>query len=439
MNNASAVAALPDALDRLFSRTAHGIRPGLTVTNRMLDTLGQPQESYPYIHVAGTNGKGSVCAMLASILKAAGYHTGCYTSPHLVAFNERIMIDGAPMPDADLAQWIQWIETVADAIAEEDGLRAATFFECATAMAFAYFKARAVDWAVIETGLGGRWDATNTGTPACAAITPIGIDHTNFLGHELVTIAKEKAGIIKPGIPVVVGALVDEAMAIVQEAAAAVKAPLYRADDLVSVQRLKEDWNGQKIKVTTQDRALPPVTLPLIGRHQVENVAIAVGTLEVLQVTGQVDVTDEALCEGLRKVQWLGRGQVLCDDPVTLLDVAHNPHGAEALMRALRDRLKPKQPLGMVIGFMKDKDVEGCLRVFAQSAARFWTVPVPGERAMDATTLAEMARRHKRPVDTLSLAEGFSQAQAWAKSEGGVVCIAGSLYLAGEVLRLHQK
>lgn len=425
---------LPNALDRLFARTAHGIRPGLEIIQRLLADWGHPEQTVPVFHIAGTNGKGSVCAMLASVLQHAGYRTGCYTSPHLIQFNERFLVNGVPIPDEDLARYITEIETIADRVACEPGVRPATFFECATAIAYRYFHEQQVDWAVIETGLGGRWDATNVGNTQCAVLTQIDIDHTRYLGHTIEAIAREKAGIIKPGTPVIRGHAADAVAQILDEEARRQKALVIRADEIVRIERLGQDWNGQKIRLETDERTCRPMVLPLVGRHQLDNTALVVAALELMQAMGRVVLTNRALEKGLAECVWRGRCQVLSTQPVVLLDVAHNPSGAAALGRTISECAK-KQPVAMIVGFLDDKDVAGCLRIFAHRADRFWVVPVESPRAKDPQTVQQLAEQTGVPATLALLPDALRDARAWAVAENGVVVVAGSLYLAGEVLK----
>jgi dihydrofolate synthase/folylpolyglutamate synthase len=424
--------ALDDALRRLFLRATHGIRPGTARVAALLEAMGRPERTWACIHVAGTNGKGSVCAMIEAILRAAGIRTGLYTSPHLVRFHERIRVDGAAVGDADLAACLDTVETAAQAL-DRGGAGEATFFEIGTAAAFEHFRRTGVQVAVVETGLGGRWDATNVVLPLVAVVTEIDLDHCECLGRTVAEVAAEKAGIVKPGRPVVCGASHPEAMRVIADAAAAAGAPLIRAADEVTVRRRPEGLDGQRLSIATGQRQLRVVRLPLLGAHQAVNAAVAVAAVEAF--AGAVaDPGDEAFAHGLETVVWPGRLQVLRRDPVVVLDGAHNPHGARALARAL-DELRGRHPVGLVAGVLADKDREGFFRALAGSVARCWTVPVHCERASDPAELAGLARAAgivAAPADALRTA--LDAALEWARASDGWVCVAGSLYLAGEVL-----
>lgn len=430
-------ASLDAALGRLFLRTTHGIRPGLDRIGTILDRMGHPERAYPCIHVAGTNGKGSVCAMVESVLRSAGLRTGLYTSPHLVRFHERIRVGGRSIGDADLASCIDAVEDAAAGVAA-DGAGEATFFEIGTAVAFEHFRRAGVQAAVVETGLGGRWDATNVVLPSVAAICEIGLDHCEYLGRTIGDVAAEKAGIIKPGRPVVCGATHPDAVAVISAAAAAVRAPVIRADEAVSVSRRPEGLGGQRLSISTGQRQLPPVHLPLLGCHQAANAAVAVAVVEAFSGLAGADPGEDALVRGLGSVEWPARLQVIAADPPVLLDGAHNPHGARALAGAL-DELRGRHPVGLVAGMLADKDAHGFMRELRPAVERCWTVPVRCERASDPASLCGTARLEGIEARaSASLEVALGESLDWARRADGWVCIAGSLYLAGEVLERQR-
>ena len=423
---------IASSLELLFKRTTHGIRPGVGRVTALLDRLDRPHRAFPCLHVAGTNGKGSVCAMLESVLRAAGLRTGLYTSPHLVRFHERIRVGGRPIGDADLARLLGTVEREAAALdAGPDG--EATFFELTTALAFLHFREAGVQMAVIETGMGGRWDATNVVIPVVSVITAIDVDHAEYLGRSVADIAAEKAGIIKPGRPVVCGADHPEAAAVVRGQAAEARAPFVDAGTDVSVRRLAQSLDGQRIRIDTASRSLPPVTLPLLGPHQIRNVALAMTTLEQLGAITGVPVPDEAVTSGLAGTFWPARLQILRRDPLVLLDGAHNPHGAHALAEALHE-LGGRRPVGLVAGLLADKDADGFFAALQPKIRRVWAVTAPGGRGRPAAEIALAARRHRLPAEPSDLATAWTSAADWARTGNGLICIAGSLYLAGEVL-----
>ncbi|MGD9872775.1 MAG: folylpolyglutamate synthase/dihydrofolate synthase family protein [Kiritimatiellia bacterium] len=429
--------SLPDALEKLFRRTAFGIKPGLEVTEAILAELGNPHRKIPCVHVAGTNGKGSVAAMVESVLRAAGIRTAFYTSPHLVRFNERFRIAGQPIADEELAALLENSDAAADAVSQKHGLRPATFFEIATALAFEYFARQNAEISVIETGMGGTWDSTNVITPLVSVITRIGMDHMEYLGSTLEKIAGEKSGIIKPGVPVVFGKMPEEASAVILRRAKELGAPAVDAAQYASVRRMNQDLDGQRISIETQQGSCPPVLLPLLGDHQLENTAIAVAALETLADRLGTDIPPEVIKKGLEKTFWPARCQILSREPPVILDGAHNTDGGEALARTLKS-LKGKRPLRLVVSFLADKDADGFLKHFSRMAEHAWAVQLHGERARPVADIVSVLRRHQIPCETAALPEALASAKKWAAENGGMVCITGSLYLAGEVLELEQ-
>ncbi len=407
---------MTDAVKALFARTTQGIKPGLDVVSALLQTLGNPHHQLAVVHVAGTNGKGSVCAMLESVLRASGFKTGLYTSPHLVDFSERFLVNGRQIPEEKLNDYIGRMEEKANAVEQSTGLRGATFFEISTAIAFQYFADEAVDVAIIETGMGGRWDATNVVIPLVSVITHIDIDHTHFLGDTLEEIAAEKAGIIKPGRPVVSAPQSDVVMGILGN--------VDEASSLVSVTKVAPP---QKLKIETHSYSLPPIHLPLLGECQRENCAVAVATLEVL---ADMLGFEPEFKKGLESVEWRARFQILATDPLVILDGAHNPAAARALVKTLKENY-PKNQVGFILGFLDDKDTMGFLREIKPMVSRAWTIPIDAPRGTTAehsATLCKVAGMEATPCD---ISSAWNAAREWASDEPDrLVCITGSLYLA---------
>jgi dihydrofolate synthase/folylpolyglutamate synthase len=435
---ATDTAKLQADLARMFKRTGAGIKFDLGPISALLHRLGEPQRALVPIHVAGTNGKGSTCALIESVLRAAGHRTALYTSPHLVRFNERIRIGGTPIHDAVLAELFREIEKADQRLAAETGGREMTFFEFTTALAFEYFRRERVHICVLETGMGGRLDATNVVTPLLSIITRLDIEHTAFLGKTLPEIAVEKAGIIKPGRPVLCGAMPEEARAVIRRTALERGARFVAVEEAATVTRIRQNWDGQKIKIETANASYPPVTLPLLGAHQLENVALAIAALELVRDLAPFGWDEKQLVAGLQGVSWPGRCQVLERTPPTLLDVAHNPNGAQALVTALHE-LAGKQPVGLVCGLLSDKDAAGFFRALVPRVKKIWAVPLPSERNMPEAALLAAIRAAGFAADYLPLEKALFAARAWALQEHGVVCIAGSLVLAGEVLRMREQ
>lgn len=421
-------AARSDCVQALFSRTRAGIRPGLSVMTALLDELGSPQNELKAVHVAGTNGKGSVCALIDSVLRASGFKTGLYTSPHLQRFNERFRISGAEISNRRLDDVIRRVLQADEAcLARGRTDRPGTFFELATAMAFLFFRQESVDYAVIETGLGGRWDATNTLNPVLSVITRIDMDHADLLGDSLEAIAAEKAGIIKPGAPVICGPMPVEAEAVIYRRAAECGVPILGSSEAVLLHPLESRRTDHLLDIEVGGREYRHVRLPLGGTFQIENAGIAIAALDDL---GDLEGFQPEFKKGLEQVAWPGRFQMLSMRPPVVYDAAHNPSGVRALLETLQP-LFPTVETGFVVGFMRDKAVDEILRVLAPAARTIWALTLPGERAMPAEQIADIGRKAGMEVH---LPAGPQPVLDWLN--GGkkrMLCFTGSLRLAGEL------
>ncbi|MDZ8119048.1 bifunctional folylpolyglutamate synthase/dihydrofolate synthase [Pontiella agarivorans] len=403
---------------KLFLRTAAGIKPGLEVISALLEALDNPHQKLAVIHVAGTNGKGSVCAMIESVLRASGFKTGLYTSPHLIRFSERFRINGEEISEEKLNDYIRALEKTADKVEASTGLRGATFFEISTALAFQYFAAEKVDIAIIETGMGGRWDATNVVIPLLSVITHIDIDHTNFLGNTLEKIAAEKAGIIKPGRPVVSAPQSDAAMGELEKTGV----PIIASAEAVSVNRIGAP---QKLKIETHSQNLPPINLPLLGGCQRENVGVAVAALEVFSDIVGVEL---AFKKGLETVEWGARFQTLETEPLIILDGAHNPSAGRALADTLKE-LYPTRQIGFIVGFLDDKESVEFLRELKPLVSKAWTVGIDAPRGTSAEQAALQCKVAGIDAEARPVAEAWSSAKRWASEANRLVIVTGSLYL----------
>lgn len=401
----------PEAIAWLGSLGRFGLRPGLDTTLRLAAAAGDPQRRLRFIHVAGTNGKGSTCAFLESVYRHAGRRVGLYTSPHLVSFRERIQVNREPIPEADLAR----LATAARARVEADAAAGpATLFEVATVMALEWFAEQGCDLVVWETGLGGRLDATNIVTPLASVITNIGWDHMDVLGDSLAKIAAEKAGIIKPGVPVVTGAE-GPALEVIRATAARSRA---------------------RLRIVHQEDAdtafARSAGVPLAGEHQVRNAALAVATARVLADT--LPVGEAALRAGLRGTEWPGRFQLLRRGAQRLLlDGAHNAPGAAALAAALERQFPGERP-ALVAGMLADKQLGEMIRLLAGRVRRVVVVPVASARS---TPTEALAAEFRRAVLDLPVSPAASLPEALAQTAAEpFVLVTGSLYLVGEALEL---
>ncbi|HET6405895.1 MAG TPA: folylpolyglutamate synthase/dihydrofolate synthase family protein [Candidatus Thermoplasmatota archaeon] len=407
-----------EALALLDARARFGQRMGLDTMRGMLRALGDFHLALPVVHVAGTNGKGSVCAMLASALAASGKRVGLYTSPHLVRFHERIQVDGVELRDEELARAVERCMPALQAYPE------ATYFEVATLVALRHFADARVDVAVLETGLGGRLDATNVfEKPLATVITNISLEHTDVLGKTEEAIAREKAGILRRGVPCVTGAS-GAALATIRAVASELDAPLLvLGDEFVPMPDASDD-DGQTFDLLG-DREHAGLRIPFLGAHQVENAALAVATLDLL------GVPELAIREGLARTRWPGRLQRIAGKPSLLLDGAHNPAGVAALAEHLKARgLRPV----LVFGALGDKDWATMVATLAPHASDAVVTRVPSPRAADPQEVARAFSMNgifgmvvEEPGHALRTAERIA-------GPDGLVLVTGSLYLVGDVL-----
>ncbi len=400
-----------------------GSRPGLARIRTLLAALGNPQKTLRFVHVAGTNGKGSTCAMLAACLQAAGYRVGLFTSPFLNRFNERIQVDGVPIPDEELEAVTDAVRPFADAMADPP-----TEFELICAIGMVYFARQRCDIVVLEVGLGGALDRSVVfDPPECAVITAVGYDHVRELGPTLAQIAAAKAGIIKPGSPVVYYGSEPEADAVVRSACAAAGAPLHP----VPFDRLQVGESTLDA-ITFSFDGLDGVHLPLIGAYQPRNAAAAITALRLLRQRGWA-LPDAAIRTGLEHTAWPGRFEVLRRRPVFLLDGSHNPQGVRATAESLR-RTFPGRKFTFLLSIMADKDSADMLSVLAPLAERFVTVAAHTPRALPAPELAARIRALGCPAEAAATIEN-GVALALRRADGGVVCALGTLYFSGDVRR----
>lgn len=413
------------ALDFLFSLETLGIKLGLDNIRRLLADLDRPDRAFHSIVIAGTNGKGSVTAMLERALRAAGWRTGRYTSPHLIALNERFAVDGQPVSDAVLRAGA---EAVRRAAGRMDPLP--TFFETTTALACELFRTAGVDVAVMEVGLGGRLDATNALEPIATAITAIDFDHQSLLGNTIAEIAGEKAGIIKPGIPVVLAPNAAGVEQVVRDAAGARRAPLVLAGDDVEVAS-SFDEGRLTLTLETPRARYGPVPLGLRGRHQLGNALTMVRLAEAIDASTAIAIPASAIESGLRDVEWPGRLQLASwqGTPV-LIDAAHNPSGARALA-AYVSEVHGRLPF--VFAAMSDKDIAGLLAPLVPVMTSLTLTRPSTPRAASLEALEAVARAVAPGIPVRSIASPAA-AVADATRAGTPIAVAGSLYLAGDIL-----
>ncbi|WP_298741293.1 folylpolyglutamate synthase/dihydrofolate synthase family protein [uncultured Microbacterium sp.] len=416
------------------------VQPRVERTRRVLELLDDPQRTYRVVHVTGTNGKTSTSRIIESIIRAHGLRTGLFTSPHLERFTERIMIDGEPIDDALVADAWDEISPFIDLVDAEltaAGDAPLTFFELLTVLAFAAFADAPVDVAVIEVGMGGSWDSTNAADGDVAVFAPISLDHQDRLGDTIAEIAGVKAGIIKQGAAVVSATQSPDAERVLRAAAQAREATIAVEDSAFAVTDAQLAVGGQMVSVRGLAGTYDDLYLPLYGAHQGHNAALAIAAVESLIGGGSQAIAPDILTDGLAQVTSPGRLQLIGIAPTVLVDSAHNPHGAEALVRALGQSFDFDE-WGIVLGVFGDKDVAGIVSRIAPAAAHVFATAPDSERAAEADEVADLVEPTGIAVTVhRDLDDAAEAARAWAAaSDRRAVVIAGSVVLAGEAVHL---
>jgi dihydrofolate synthase/folylpolyglutamate synthase len=411
----------------MYGLRRFGIILGLETIKNILNALGNPQNKFSCVHVAGTNGKGSVASTLASILYQSGYKVGLYTSPHLVRFNERICINNRQISNQDVVKSYLAVKQV------HHGDREPTFFEFSTAMALYVFGRQHVDWAIIETGMGGRLDATNIVNPALTIITNVSLEHRNYLGNTLAEIAREKGGIIKKNIPVVTAIRQKQALALVEQIAKEKSAPLYRLGKDFKVRRNRSGgFSYYGIENVWHD-----LHIALLGRFQVDNTALALATSELLNRNNSA-ISLQSIKDGLSKTRWPGRLEIVCDDPLIILDGAHNFVAARNLAKFFSEKLADRN-ITLVVGILDDKPYAAMLKSLLPACSRAIITRAKSDRALAPERLYATAKEIGSDVIIISdVAQAVKQAIETA-GPNAVICIAGSLYVVGEAKEAFEK
>jgi len=415
-----------ESLDYLTSLGRFGIKLGLDRTKALLRDLGDPQELFQGVLVAGTNGKGSVCAMIASVLQAGGYSVGLMPKPHLISYTERIQVNQRPIAEDAFASLISELQPPINKVAVELG--PPTEFEILTSAALYYFARAGIDLLVCEVGLGGRLDSTNVLDLGVSVITNIALDHTQYLGSTLEAIAAEKAGILKPDSIAITGAQ-PPALAVIEAAAQEQRIPLQRLGHEIELTAIDKDWAGVQATVTTAAGTYRDLRIPLLGLHQADNAALAVAAIDALRSRGW-EISDGALRDGLARTRWPGRLEVVDRNPIVLVDGAHNPAGLQRSLAAVQKLAKGRQ-LVIVFGAMKDKDLPAMLAQLRAIDAPVIFSAIDWHRAAAPADLA--AQFGARAETAESSVEALERARQRA-TPNGVVLVCGSLYLVGEVI-----
>lgn len=422
------------ALRALFARQTFGIKLGLEPTLQLLEAVGNPHRGLNVVHVAGTNGKGSVCALAASVLAEAGLRVGLYSSPHLVNFRERMKVNGRMISEERLAGYAREMMPEIERIG-------CTFFEGTTAMALRYFAEEGTDVVVLETGMGGRLDSTNVVTPIVSAITSIGLDHTKHLGESYEQIAREKGGIIKPGVPAVVGRVRPRLRPVFSDIADAAGAPLLFAEDRCRALYRSMSFQGTVGSFVVNGRELDSLLIGLVGVHQVENARVALTLLDLL--AGRFGLDDDILRRGFASVKAntgiAGRFDRVRTDPDIVLDVAHNPDGAAVLADTLRHVVGEEPSLRVVFGAVRDKDIGGGLNAVAPLAKHLYAVSADNPRSLPSDEIAWWGTDAGIPTtDAGSVAEGLARAVADAGPQETVL-VFGSFFVVGEAIEALEE
>ena len=426
------------ALEQLFQRRRFGIRPGLETVGALLANLGHPERKFPSIHVTGSKGKGSTAAMAQAVLTAHGRRTGLFTSPHLSTYRERVRIDGRPIPRSAVVDGLRRVD-VAAREAEGTGTtdRDPTFFEVTTALAFDWFAREQVDAAVVEVGIGGRLDATNVLDARVGVVTTIELEHTDLLGPDLASIAREKSGIFHRGMTGVVGDLPKEAGTVVAAEADRLAVPLWHLEKEVRVTDRVLSESGQTFAVHVPGRSFPELFVPLLGRFQPSNAALAVAAVVRFAPAVGLTLDPGSVRQGLEKVRWPGRLERMAKRPELFYDVAHTPESARALAQSLAEisPLASPEESTIVFGCLREKNVVGILDALSPLARTLVVVPVRSERGARAAELrAAAVGRFPRIVEARTAAEGLALARAGTGPDG-LTLVVGSDYLVGELLR----
>jgi len=438
-----------DAADGVYQALLARVGEGtperrLDATRRAVELLGDPQRAYPIIHITGTNGKTSTSRIAESILRAYGLRTGLLTSPHLMRFNERIVIDGEPIGDEDLVRnWedVQPYLKIVDAELVEAGKAPLTFFEALTALAFAAFADAPVDVAVIEVGMGGEWDSTNVGDGQVAVFTPISLDHTKALGDTVAAIARTKSGIIKPAADVVSAAQTADALVELTQAAELTESTFASQPDAFDVASTSVAVGGQLVSIRGRAATYDELFLPLYGDHQAQNAAVAVAAVETFLGRGTQPLNPALLEEGFATATSPGRLQLIGIEPTILVDAAHNPAGAKTLTAALRSYFGFEE-IVFVLGILGDKDASGIVKELSSVATRFHVTRSVSDRSMDEEKLGDLVRATVGPDRTFvfgNLLDALEDARDWAQDgERRAVVVTGSITLVGEAMAFAE-
>jgi len=408
-------------------------QPGYSLRHveELLNRMGDPQLAARTIHIAGTKGKGSVAAMIAQVLSSSGYKTGLYTSPHLHTLRERISVDGSLISEAEFAATMAEVKPFIESMKQDTSFRQLTYFEALTALVFAYFKKKRVDFQVLEVGLGGRLDATNVARPVVCIITPISLDHTQILGNSLEEIAREKGGIIKSGCRVVLSPQPEEAAPVITDICREKEAKVVQVGKDITWHKIGGDLHHQSLVIEGKTSKYQ-VSIPLLGDFQLGNAAAAVAALEILASTGFA-ISAADIAQGLARVKWSGRFQILQQHPTVLVDGAHNVASMKVLVSNIKAYFSYKR-IFLVFGTSCDKDIPGIINELVALSPQVIVTRTAHSRAATISTMAaEFSKRGIEPEIRETVAEAISRA-LYLADRTDIICVIGSLFVAGEAL-----
>ncbi|MBU0693648.1 MAG: bifunctional folylpolyglutamate synthase/dihydrofolate synthase [Candidatus Omnitrophica bacterium] len=437
------------ALAYLYDLERFGIKPGLKRIKRLLELLGNPHYELKAIHIAGTNGKGSTAAFINSILKEAGCKAGLYISPHLINFRERITVNGSQIPEEKVVELLVKIRPQIKKIFADFEFGHPTFFEVVTAIAFSYFAQEKVDFAVLEAGLGGRLDATNVVEPLISVITNSDYDHMDKLGSEITSIAREHAGIIKKD-SLVITAARGEALTVIKKVSQGQKTRLYQVGKDIRCESLESDWENQSFniypgrnsrasrsddKISNRVKGIfsdfENLKIPLLGKHQLVNVCCAIGAVQLLKFHN-ILISDENIKRGLKKTRWPGRLEIVRRSPLIILDGAHNQPAARQLKQSLEEFLKKKAGLILVIGILKDKEIEKIVKELVPLAFKVVVTVPRTSRAALPEDICKVAVKYNQNVTVVREVEAAVRESLNEAKKDDIICVTGSLYTIGE-------
>jgi dihydrofolate synthase/folylpolyglutamate synthase len=418
-------------LDYLFPLVRCGTKLGLENISELLSHIGNPNSSFTAIHVAGSKGKGSVCSFISSILKEAGYKVGTFTSPHLLDFTERIRINWEPIPEEDVVRLVSVLKPIADKMSAETIAKSPSFFEMVTAMAFKYFEENEVDFAVVEAGMGGRYDSTNVVTPVLSVFTHLSMEHSEHLGRSISRIAKDKAGIVKEGVPVIL----SEPSDVIENACKEKSCDLMALGEHIKFGRDSFDASGQDFWVENGDRK--DFHINLLGNYQVQNAATAYAAVAKLKELGH-EVSDAAIENGFQKARWPGRLHIIQSNPTVIVDSTHDFDGATKLVESLEELFKYDKVV-TVFAALEDKDVERIASVLGPFSSQVICTQVDYHKALPASSVERAFSSHSENVLTKQSVKEALDHALQGSNDSDLICITGSIFTASEAFAYLGK